>query len=232
MSVPVLVALLAGLLPIIAAHAAYLVNLSVGSGIEAQYVCMPYIDGCVSISRAARSGPGLPLFRVLMLPTVVFLLLTWESVRKWLLTLDACGSRRAWAIAGLGFVGALFLIFYVTALGTEGEWYRWQRRYGVIFYFGGTALAQLLLVWVLWPARRQLAAGELRAPIATLTALVSVQWILGVFSSLKRLIFDDPALIDRIENVIEWWYALPMATGFIAIAWLFGRSGFRLKFAG
>jgi len=232
MSVPVLVALLAGLLPIIAAHAAYLLNVSVGSGIEAQYVCMPYIDGCVSISRAARSGPGLLLFRALMLPTVIFLLLSWETLRKWLLTLEACSSRRAWAVAGLGLVGALFLILYVTALGTEGEWYRWQRRYGVIFYFGGTALAQLLLVWVLWPARRQLAGGQLLTPIAALTALVSVQWGLGVFSSLKRLIFDDPVLIDRIENLIEWWYALPMATGFIVIAWLFGRSGFRLKLTG
>jgi len=232
MSMPVLVALLAGLLPIIAAHAAYLLNVSVGSGIEAQFVCMPYFDGCVSISRAVRSGPGLLLFRSLMLPTVIFLLMSWEAVRKWLLTLDACSPRRAWVITGLGAVGALFLVLYVTALGTEGEWYRWQRRYGVILYFGGTALAQLLLVWVLWPARRRLADGELLRPIAVLTALVSVQWSLGVFSSLKRLIFDDPVLIDRIENVIEWWYALPMATGFMVIAWLFGRSGFRLKFTG
>jgi hypothetical protein len=231
MSAPVLVALLAGLLPIIAAHAAYLLNVSVGNGIDAQFICMPYVDGCVSISRAARSGPGLLLFRALMLPTVIFLLLSWEAVRKWLLTLDACSSRRAWAIGGLGLVGALFLILYVTALGTEGDWYRWQRRYGVIFYFGGTALAQLLLVWVLWPARRRLASGRLVAPITTLTALVSVQWVLGVFSSLKRLIFDDPVVIDRIENVIEWWYALPMATAFIVIAWLFGRSGFRLEFS-
>jgi len=232
MSAPVLVALLAGLLPIIAAHAAYLLNVFVGSGLEAQFICMPYFDGCVSISRAARSGPGLLLFRALMLPTAILLLLSWKAVREWLLTLDACSSRRGWAIAGLGLVGALFLVLYVTALGSEGEWYRWQRRYGVIFYFGGTALAQLLLVWVLWPIRRRLAAGKLLAPIATLTALISVQWVLGVFSSLKRLIFDDPVLIDRIENIIEWWYALPMATGFIVIAWLFGRSGFRLKTIG
>ena len=224
MSAPVLFALLSGLLPIIAAHAAYLVNVSVGSGIEAEFICLPYFDGCVSISRAARSGPGLMLFRALMLPTVIFLLLSWEAVRKWLLTLDVCSSRRAWTIAGLGLVGALFLVLYVTALGTEGEWYRWQRRYGVFVYFGGTALAQLLLVSVLWPARRQRVAGELLAPIATLTALVSLQWTLGVFSAFKRLIFDDPALIDRIENIIEWWYALPMATGFIVIAWLFSRT--------
>ena len=207
-----------------AAHAAYLLNVYAGTGIAAEYICMPYLDGCVSISRAARSGPGLLLFRTLMLPAVILLLVSWEYVRKWLLRLGACSSKRAFTIAGLGMIGALFLVLYVTALGTEGDWYRWQRRYGVTFYFGGTALAQLLLVWVLWPARRRLAGGRLLQPIVTLTALISLQWALGVFSAFKRLIFEDPLFIDRLENVIEWWYALPMATGFVVIAWLFSRT--------
>ena len=112
-------------------------------------------------------------------------------------------------------------MFYVTALGNEDEWYRWQRRYGVVFYFGGTALAQLLLVWVLWPVRGHLASGRAAGSIVTLTALVSLQWALGVFSSVKRLIFDDPEFIDRVENIIEWCYALPMAAAFIVIAWMF-----------
>jgi hypothetical protein len=79
-------------------------------------------------------------------------------------------------------------------------------------------------VWVLWPARGRLLGGRIARPIATLTALVSVQWALGVFSSIKRLIFDDPQLIDRIENLIEWWYALPMSLGFLAMAWMLARS--------
>jgi len=185
---------------------------------------MPYFDGCVSISRAARSGPGLWLFRALMLPSVFLLLVCWEDLRRWLRRQNACSRRHALVLSAMGMVGAVFLVFYVTSLGTEGEWYRWQRRYGVIFYFGGTALAQLLLVSVLWPRRRALAGGTLLQPIAALTALVTMQWVLGVFSSVKRLIFDDPEFIDRLENVIEWWYALPMATGFLVIAWLFSRS--------
>jgi len=224
LTAPVAIAFLAGLLPIIAAHGAYVLNVLIGPELAPEFVCLPYLDGCVSISRAARSGPGLLLFRTLMLPNVFLLLLTWEYVRRWLLSLAACSRQRAWTIAALGMIGALFLVSYVTSLGTEGEWYRWQRRYGVTVYFGGTALAQLLLVAVLWPQRRQLAEGRLLRPIATLMALISVQWILGVFSALKRLIFEDPDFIDRLENVIEWWYALPMATGFIVIAWFFARS--------
>jgi hypothetical protein len=112
-------------------------------------------------------------------------------------------------------------MLYVTALGNEDEWYQWQRRYGVILYFGGTALAQLLLVWILWPLRRALLGGLLRRPITLLTLLVGLQWALGIFSVSKRLLFENPALLDRIENVIEWWYALAMSLAFIAIAWLF-----------
>jgi hypothetical protein len=209
----------------VAAHAAYLLNVYAGADLAAEFICIPYFDGCVSISRAARSGPGLMLFKVLMLWASLLLVLSWKYVRDWLLDLRACGHRRAWVLSILGTIGALFLVFYVTALGNEDEWYRWQRRYGVIFYFGGTALAQLLLVWVLWPLRGHLAGGRAAGPIVTLTALVTLQWALGVFSSVKRLLFDDPQFIDRIENIIEWCYALPMALGFIVIAWLFSRTG-------
>jgi hypothetical protein len=201
-----------------------LLNAFAGTDLAAEFICVPYIDGCVSISRAARSGPGLLLFKVLMLWASLMLVLSWKYVRDWLLGLRACSQNRARVLTILGMIGALFLVFYVTALGNEDEWYRWQRRYGVVFYFGGTALAQLLLVWVLWPVRGHLAAGRAAGPIVTLTALVTLQWALGVFSSVKRLIFDDPELIDRVENIIEWCYALPMAAGFIVIAWLFSRT--------
>jgi hypothetical protein len=230
MTAPVTIAFLAGLLPILAAHAAYLLNIYAGTDLAAGFICMPYLDGCVSVSRAARSGPGLHLFRALMLPSAVLLLLSWEFIREWLRGLQACSRRRAMTISVLGVIGGFFLVFYATWLGTEGEWYRWLRRYGVIFYFGGTALAQLLLVWVLWPERARLAGGRLAGPVVVLTALVSLQWALGVFSAFKRLIFDDPQLIDRLENIIEWCYALPMATGFIVVAWMFSRTGFHARF--
>lgn len=216
--------LLSGLLPVFAVHAAYLVNIFAGTALAPEYLCMPYLEGCVSISRAARSGPGLILFKAMMLPTAVMLLLAWRSLRLWLVSIVACPQNRAWWIAALGMIGAVFLVLYVTALGHDGDWYRWQRRYGVTFYFGGTALAQLLLAWVLWPQRRRLHSGRLSTPVATLMFLVSMQWVLGVFSSVKRLLFTNPELLDRIENIIEWWFALPMATAFIAIGWLVQRS--------
>ena len=221
---PATIALLAGLLPVLAGHAAYLLNIAAGDGLEPRFVCMPYLEGCVSISRASRSGPGLYLFRALMLPCTVLLWFSWQAVRAWLLERPECSPRRARTIFLLGAVGAVFLVFYVTALGTEGEWYRWMRRYGVTFYFAGTALAQLLLVAVLWPHRQVMDGGRLQGPVNALMALVSLQWVLGVLSVFKHVFFSDPELVDRYENIIEWWFALPMAIAFIAIAWLFSRS--------
>jgi len=231
-----LAALLSGVLPIAAAHGAYLLNVYSSSELAAEFICMPYLDGCVSISRAARSGPGLTPFRWVMLASVPLLRLTWWSARRWLasLRLDAsvgqhvgkgrAKDRRASAMAALGMIGAVFLVLYVTALGNEGEWYGWQRRYGVTLYFGGTALAQLLLVWILWPLRQTVQASRLMRPIILLTLLVSLQWVLGVFSAFKRLIFEDPVLIDQIENVIEWWYALAMSLAFLVIARMFSNT--------
>ena len=219
-----LAALLSGLLPIVAAHGAYLLNIYQGSELAAGYVCMPYLEGCVSISRAARSGPGLLLFRWMMLVSVPLLLLTWLFVPRWLPALDTINNRRARAMVTLGIVGALFLVFYVTALGNEGEWYQLQRRYGVTIYFGGTALAQLLFLGILWPLRRSALAGRYRT-VALFTGLVCLQWALGVASVLKRLVLDDPVRVDQAENVIEWWYALAMSLAFVAMARLIGYQG-------
>ena len=226
MKKPALIPALAGVLPVAAVFVAYALNRFIGTELEPRFTCNPYVDGCVSISRAVRSGPGLHLFRAVMLPCAMLLFISWAMVRDWLLCIDACRPRRAAAVFWLGAVGALFLVLYVTWLGTEGEWYRWLRRYGVTVYFGGTSLAQLLLVWVLWPRRGRLAGGRLRGPVVALTALVVLQWLLGVSSVAKRLLLDDPDLVDRIENLIEWYYGLPMALVLVVVALMFVRTGF------
>lgn len=217
---------MAGVLPIAAVPAAYLLNIHIGDTLDARFICNPFLEGCVSISRAVRSGPGLHLFRAVMLPCSLLLLLNWAAVRAWLDGRGACSRQVRATIFWLGAIGALSLVLYVTWLGTAGEWYSWLRRYGVTFYFGGTALAQLLLVGVLWPDRRLPGDGRLARPIELLMALVSLQWGLGVFSAVKRLLFEDPVVLDRVENMVEWFYALPMALAFILIAWMFRRSGF------
>ena len=137
--------MLAGLLPVLVVPAAFLLNIGSGT-IEPRFVCFPYSDGCVSISRAVRSGPGLYVFRAVMIPVAVLLLLCWRDIRRWLDDLAACRPGKSRTIFLLGAIAAVFLVFYVTALGSEGEWYRWMRRYGVTVYFGGTSLLIVVVV--------------------------------------------------------------------------------------
>ena len=217
------IAFLAGLLPVFAVHAAYLINIFCGSELNDQFVCWPYFEGCVSVSRAARSGPGLVLFKAVMLPCVVLLMLTWVNTRSWLNERQLFSPGYARTVMLLGGLGAVFLVLYVTALGSEGEWYRWMRRYGVTIYFGGTALAQLLLVRILWPRRVYLARGRIFQPTILLTAQLCLQWSLGLLTVAKRLLIGNAELADRIENISEWWFALLISTAFITIAWMFRR---------
>jgi hypothetical protein len=226
---PFWLALLCGIVPIAATHGAQLLNLfSAGETLLATYRCMPYSEGCVSISRAVRSGAGLHLFQALMLPTAALLALMWICIPPWLKGLVPGSVIRARNIAASGVIGALFLILYVAALGTEGSWYSWMRRYGVVMYFGLTALAQLLLVRALWPLLSQPLTRPLDGPLRALFALVCMEWLGGVLSVAKRVLLTDPDLIDRVENIIEWWFALALSAAFVALAELMRRSHYRL----
>src|SRR5918995_339264 len=49
------------------------------------------------------------------------------------------------ALPPLALGAAVFLILYGTFLGTEGAWYQWMRRFGVVFYFGFTCIAMLIV---------------------------------------------------------------------------------------
>jgi hypothetical protein len=209
------VAALAGLLPIAAVNIALLMN--VNAGMDS---CFPYWEGCVSVSRGVRSGPGLVLFKVLSLPAALLMAWCWRQVGAWLEDAADPGSRRRRSIVWLGTIGAAFLLVYAAALGTEGELYRWMRRYGVVFYFGLTGLAQLFTVSCLWRRRRAVRSGRLVRQILVFCGVVFLSWALGVASALKRKLIDDPEFLDRVENALEWDFALALSLAFVALAWI------------
>src|SRR5688572_32915846 len=66
--------LLAAVLPLLVTHLAWW--LSVRDGLAP--ACNPYLDGCVSISRAARHGLGNDLSRMAMLPCAALQAPSWE----------------------------------------------------------------------------------------------------------------------------------------------------------
>ena len=209
-------------------HFAYWLNIQDGQSLAPEYVCNPYLDGCVSTSRAVRSGPGLLWFKVVTLPVAVLMLLAWAKLARWMSALSSEMPVMRRTMVLLGYGGAAALTVYVIWLGTEGDMYRWLRRYGVVFFFGFTALAQLLAARFTWKhfADAARASPAQRAPRAVLglAFIVALQWVVGVFSVLKRYLFVDSAFIDRLENITEWWMIVLMCLGFVLLGLLLATA--------
>lgn len=204
--------LLIALLFVVAAHAAYLLSIQAGH----VPACMPYVEGCVSISRAARHGDGNYLFRLLVIPCAVLHALVWWLARHWL--------REGRLMLVLGVMSAIALAVYATFLGTEGEAYRFLRRYGVIVYFGFGYLAQLSLM------RRAARTGALPAGVIAALSWIAVAMLgLGLANVVTGLAAQDAAAKDRWENVFEWWLGLLMVGWYAALASGWWRQGLAME---
>lgn len=217
------IALACWLLPSAAVLIAYLVSAAQGQ----VPTCFPFIEGCTSISGAARRDPSIHVFRAMMLPTATLLAAYWLLVRAWLGHLGERGRSRDW-IAVLGLVGALFMVLYVVFLGTDGRAYEFMRRFGVTVYFAFTALAQLVLASRLQglsgPARDTVGPGVIRAKVAFGVIMLG----LGLLNIPAANFF--PHL--PIDNAIAWNFALLMHGyfGLTAVAWQRARYRLAVQF--
>ncbi len=192
------------LVPLVAAHLAY--GLSIAEGHVP--ACVPYWEGCTSISRAARHGTGNLIFKLLMLPCALI------QARFWWLAAQTAPSS-AGVLRTLGLFAALALACYVTFLGVEAEYTRWLRRYGALLYFASTYLAQIILVRVYWQ-QSSVRSAALRLMMAACVLLL----ILGLGSTAVTILTTDPALKDRVENAIEWQLGALFTVWFLALAGL------------
>lgn len=210
---PAWVALAAGLVPLFTVH------LCLWLSIRAGYVeaCLPYLEGCTSISRAARFGLPNLLFKGLMLPCAALIAVFWWIAAGWARALHGEPLCRIVLMRWVGMIGALFLVLYATFLGAEGETYQWLRRYGVTVYFSFTVLAQMLLASLL-------PAGWLRK---TLVGICALMLLLGIASIPLQHFAEDR---DAALNAIEWCYALLMTTAFVIVGidWRRRRVALRL----
>jgi hypothetical protein len=219
--------LVGGLLPAIAAIAALCLSIA----LDFIPPCNPFLDGCVSISRAARHDLPNHVFRALVLPAAVLQALTWMLCAAWLkgLTVDSRGWLRV--LPWLGVLAGAFLVLYGTFLGTEGQAYRWMRRYGVIFYFGFTYLCMLIASGTLWRLSHSKTIALPARLDRLLVALCVVTLAIGLIQVFAPPILDSPDLKNRLENLLEWYAALAFTLFFIALAWVWrhGRFSARLE---
>lgn len=212
---PATIALLCFLGPVLTVHVSYAVSAAAGI-IPA---CIPYLDGCTSISATGRHGPGYVLFKAGMLPSALLLIAYWRLCRHWLLEAGDVDGPALRSLLWLGVAGALFMMLYAVFLGHKGEGYNLLRRFGVTLNLGFTLLAQLLLVWRLRRLRDTSSQDAFPAWILTAkTGLVTTLLLLGLGSiPVSNFIADK----DPVENAIEWVFCLLMSAFYLltALAW-------------
>jgi hypothetical protein len=222
-------ALIAGLLPALGALVA--INLAVDLALIA--ACNPLIDGCVSVSRAARYDTPNYIFRACVAPAAALQGLSWLLCRNWLVSLGAVPRIRLRLLPWIGALAALALVVYVSFLGTEGAAYRWLRQYGTLMYFGCTYLALAITsgeLLRLAPSVATLARWRI-GPI--LVGLCVLMLLLGLGNLWVARSFDA-ATKDRVENITEWWLGVALTAAFciLALAWRCTRFGVRAQVAG
>jgi hypothetical protein len=212
--------LVAGALPALGTLVAF--SLAVAQG---QFEgCNPFLEGCVSISRAARHDLPNILFRALLLPAAALQAIVWLMTGPWLHQLGAPRDRLLKLLPWFGVTAAAFLVLYGTFLGTEGAGYRWMRRYGVVVYFGTTCIAMLIVGGAM--ERAAASSGRLRGTARGLYALVAALPLLGVANSTSPLFLQDEAARNAFGNATEWWGATVFTVFFVVLGWLWRRTGF------
>ena len=203
------VALLCAAIPVVAVHVAWYLSTRHG------YVepCIPYFDGCASISRVARHGAGNLVFKALMIPCALLQGWHWLLARRWIVR-AAGDARLGSTLVVLGAVAALALVVYASALGSEGVLYRFMRRYGITFYFASTYVAQLVFLRAL--AQRVAPRAAALAPHVRWLAAVCVAMLaLGLASVAVSGTVTDPDTKDRLENLLEWHLGVLLTAWFV-----------------
>lgn len=216
--------LIAGLLPIVGG------NLAFWLGVQADILpsCIPYIDGCTSISAAGRNPPGSYLFRAVHFPFAVLLAFVWYFTYEWLQLIEgtAHGLRRKVVYAS-GLTGSVALIVYVTFLGSDVPIMEFMRRGGIYFYFLGTSLAQLITTVALLGVSRSQSSPVKRALIFWMLFVCLAPFALGVFNLVQKSILTYE-ISDLIENQVEWIAAFLMQAWFVLLYVAWRRTGFNI----
>ena len=213
--------LIAGIAPFVGVHVCYLIAVEHGF----LPACIPYLDGCTSISGTGRYPPASFLFRAVEMTTAALLVVIWYLTVEWLRALKPQMARtRAVAILVSGFTGALALIVYVTFLGTAEPIYEFMRRFGIYFYFLGTVLAQLFAALSL----RSLRAESLGKLADALLWLSLSPFVLGIFNLAQKAVLAH-ATADALENSIEWVASTLMQAYFVVLYFAWRRTSFDVR---
>jgi hypothetical protein len=199
---PRTLAILVVMLPLLASNGAFL--LSAYEGLIPW--CMPYIDGCTTISQAGRSGNTIFYYRALVFPYGVLLILFWVYSKEWLELLHGHTIKAAQTILWLGVIGSIALLIYIDFLGTTGEINRLMRSTGAMLYFTLIPLAQSLLLYQHYKILRNKPEVSISPKVLQYQLIILLLMLLIGVISIVLVVTDN--ITYEIENIVEWNFSL------------------------
>ena len=180
--------------------------------------CLPYIDGCTTISQAARSGNSIFIYRATMITYGVLLIGFWIYAQQWLNLLYGHTTKIARIILWLGIVGAIFLIIYIDFLGTTGEGNRFMRRCGIMIFFTFTPLAQLLMLEQHYNILPSLPDGTIKP--AVLKYQLFVLLLMLIIAIISTTLEATQNKTYESENIVEWNFSLLLNMYFLGMIFI------------
>ncbi len=153
--------------------------------------CIPFLDGCTSISRTGRYYPVNYFFKIFLFFTGFLILVYW--IKNFYLLKNKNNKRLVKYATILGFVSIFFLFLYLFFLG-ENNYYRFFRKVGIFIYLIFSISSELLLSLIYYSMK-------------TKTVLFNIIFIkVKLFLSILLTFLGIgllPFMIMKIENVSE-----------------------------
>lgn len=211
---PSTLAILVIILPLLASNGAYLLSAYEG------FVpwCMPYIDGCTTISQAGRSGNSIFLYRALVMTYSVLLIWFWIYSKSWLELLHGHTTKIARIILWLGLAGSISLLIYIDFLGTTGEINRFMRRIGAMLYFTLTPLAQFLMLNQHYNILRKKPEVSIKPKVLQYQLIILLLMLIIGAISIFLVVTNNNTY--ESENIVEWNFSLLLNLYFLGMIFI------------
>ena len=181
---------------------------------------IPYIDGSLSISRAARTYPSYLLFKPGMIITAIILIQYWILNNNLFKKIDDFSKKnRSFLFFGIG--SAVFLILHSILLGInfETDLYKFLRRFVLLGFIIFELIAQTILVLNIVKIKSKI-LEFINVKILTLKIiLVSVLVITAILSAPILNSYEH----THFKHALEWNYFLGIVT-FYLLTFLFWKK--------
>lgn len=181
---------------------------------------IPYFDGSLSISRAARTFPQYLIFKPAMFITAFFLYLYWVNNNNLINNLRATNINYRFKIFGI--LSAIFLVIHSIFLGIKFDIqiYKLMRRVVLLLFIIFEIIAQGILVYHFFKIKNQI--NELiNQKILTLKII-----LVAILSTVA--ILSLPILLNKgnthFKHALEWNYFVGVIL-FYKFSYFFWKKG-------